>query len=73
MIQVMNSIKLIFLKKNYEIKLILNNEINFIFFIKNKKKNLWKGTSKNMATTLGSAYPNSKVAKCVAHYLFIFW
>ena len=38
MIRVMNSIKLIFLKKNYEIKLILNNEINFIFFIKNKKK-----------------------------------
>jgi hypothetical protein len=30
----MNSIKLIFLKKNYEIKLILNNEINFFF---NKK------------------------------------
>jgi hypothetical protein len=33
----MNFIKLIFLKKNYEIKLILNNEINF-FLIKNNKK-----------------------------------
>jgi hypothetical protein len=36
----MNFIKLIFLKKNYEIKLILNNEINFSFLKKIIKKSM---------------------------------